>query len=154
MAKVPHSADFGGPSNSTPRPESSSYVAATSSAWSERPVKVPMRSSWPSGVKRTRRVWAPGMRNSIHRCGPNGWSVATAKPSFSVLVYLFLWKMTDGGRRVSDPISLRTLAESTGLSKRAIQEAINTLERRRLAVVHRSHPLAVPAYEVLRPWIR
>jgi hypothetical protein len=70
------------------------------------------------------------------------------------LVYLFLWKMTDGGRRVSDPISLRTLAESTGLSKRAIQEAINTLERRRLAVVHRSHPLAVPSYEVLRPWIR
>jgi hypothetical protein len=70
------------------------------------------------------------------------------------LVYLFLWKMTDGGRRVSDAISLRTLAESTGLSKRAIQEAINTLERRRLAVVHRSHPLAVPAYEVLRPWIR
>jgi hypothetical protein len=70
------------------------------------------------------------------------------------LVYLFLWKMTDGGRRVSDPISLRTLAESTGLSKRAIQEAISTLERRRLAIVHRSHPLAVPAYEVLRPWIR
>jgi hypothetical protein len=70
------------------------------------------------------------------------------------LVYLFLWKMTDGGRRVSDAISLRTLAESTGLSKRAIQEAINTLERRRLTVVHRSHPLAVPAYEVLRPWIR
>jgi DNA-binding GntR family transcriptional regulator len=70
------------------------------------------------------------------------------------LVYLFLWKMTDSGRRVSDPISLRILAESTGLSKRAIQEAINTLERRRLAVVHRSHPLAVPAYEILRPWLR
>lgn len=70
------------------------------------------------------------------------------------LVYLFLWKSTDGARRVSDPISLRTLAESTGLSKRAVQEAINRLERRRLVIVHRDHPLAVPAYEVLRPWHR
>jgi len=70
------------------------------------------------------------------------------------LVYLFLWKATEGGRRTSGPISLRTLAESTGLSKRAVQEAVNRLERRRLAVVHRDHPLAVPRYEVLRPWRR
>jgi DNA-binding GntR family transcriptional regulator len=70
------------------------------------------------------------------------------------LVYLYLWSRTDGARRVSDPISLRTLAESTGLSKRSIQEAIGALEKRRLVVVHRTHPLAVPAYEVLRPWRR
>ncbi|MFL6258564.1 MAG: helix-turn-helix domain-containing protein [Thermoanaerobaculia bacterium] len=70
------------------------------------------------------------------------------------LVYLFLWKGTEGGRRVSEPVSLRVLAESTGLSKRAVQEAVNRLERRRLAVVHRDHPLAVPRYEVLRPWRR
>jgi len=70
------------------------------------------------------------------------------------LVYLFLWKSTDGGERVSEAISLRILAESTGLSKRAVQEAVTTLERRRLAVVHRTHPLAVPAYEILRPWRR
>ena len=55
---------------------------------------------------------------------------------------------------VSEAISLRILAESTGLSKRAVQEAITTLERRRLALVHRAHPLAVPAYEILRPWRR
>jgi len=70
------------------------------------------------------------------------------------LVYLYLWSQTDGAQRVSDAISLRTLAESTGLSKRAIQEAIGALEKRRLVVVHRTHPLAVPAYEVLRPWRR
>lgn len=70
------------------------------------------------------------------------------------LVYLFLWKSTDGGRRGSEAISLRVLAESTGLSKRAVQEAVATLERRRLVVVHREHPLAAPAYEVLRPWHR
>lgn len=70
------------------------------------------------------------------------------------LVYLYLWSQTDGARRVSDAISLRTLAESTGLSKRAIQEAINALEKRRLIVVHRAQPLAVPAYEVLQPWRR
>jgi DNA-binding MarR family transcriptional regulator len=68
------------------------------------------------------------------------------------LVYLFLWRATEGGRRQSEPISLRVLAESTGLSKRSIQEAINKLERRRLAVVHRDHPLAVPRYEIRRPW--
>ncbi|MFY9823397.1 MAG: helix-turn-helix domain-containing protein [Thermoanaerobaculia bacterium] len=68
------------------------------------------------------------------------------------LVYLFLWRATEGGRRQSEPISLRILAESTGLSKRAVQEAINKLERRRLAVVHRDHPLAIPRYEILRPW--
>jgi replication initiation and membrane attachment protein DnaB len=70
------------------------------------------------------------------------------------LVYLYLWSRTDGAQRVSDAISLRVLAESTGLSKRAVQEAIGTLEKRRLVVVHRTHPLAVPAYEVLRPWRR
>lgn len=68
------------------------------------------------------------------------------------LVYLYLWKATEGGGRMSDPISLRSLAEGTGLSKRAVQEAVNRLERRRLAVVHRDHPLAVPRYEVLHPW--
>jgi DNA-binding MarR family transcriptional regulator len=70
------------------------------------------------------------------------------------LVYLYLWRQTDGGQQVSDAISLRMLADSTGLSKRAIQEAIARLEKRRLVVVHRMHPLAVPAYEVLRPWRR
>jgi DNA-binding MarR family transcriptional regulator len=70
------------------------------------------------------------------------------------LVYLFLWRSTDGGERVSDIASLKTLAENTGLSKRAVQEAVATLERRRLIVVHREHPLAAPAYEVLRPWHR
>ena len=70
------------------------------------------------------------------------------------LVYLSLWRATEGGGRKSEPVSLRTLAESTGLSKRAVQEAVNRLERRRLAVVHREHPLAVPRYEVLRPWRR
>lgn len=68
------------------------------------------------------------------------------------LVYLYLWRATEGGGRQSEPISLRVLAESTGLSKRSVQEAINKLERRRLAVVHREHPLAIPRYEILRPW--
>src|SRR3954451_9630680 len=68
------------------------------------------------------------------------------------LVYLSLWKATVGGERKSKPVSLRTLAEGTGLSKRAVQEAVNRLERRRLVVFHRDHPLAVPRFEVLRPW--
>src|SRR3954451_21223184 len=70
------------------------------------------------------------------------------------LVYLSLWKATEGGERTSEPVSLHTLAEGTGLSKRAVQEPFTRLERRRLVVVHRDHPLACPGYEVLRPWRR
>jgi replication initiation and membrane attachment protein DnaB len=70
------------------------------------------------------------------------------------LVYLYLWKETDGGRQESGALALRYLAEGTGLSKRAVQEAVAALERRALLTVRREHPLAVPTYEVLRPWRR
>ena len=70
------------------------------------------------------------------------------------LVYLRLWRLTGGGRRVSPAISLRELAESTGASKRAIQDAVETLTRRRLVAVSRPAATAAPAYRVFRPWNR
>lgn len=70
------------------------------------------------------------------------------------LVYLRLWRLTEGGRKASPEISLRELSEQTGMSKRAIQDAVETLVRRRLIVVARERPTAVPVYRVLRPWRR
>jgi len=74
------------------------------------------------------------------------------RPS-TFLVYLFLWRQTDGGRR-SVPFSLREMAEGTGLSKRAIQEATKKLARRKLLSVTRTRPTEIPTYGVLRPWAR
>jgi DNA-binding GntR family transcriptional regulator len=42
----------------------------------------------------------------------------------------------------------------TGLSKRAVQEALRLLAKRRLLSVQREGITAIPVYEVLRPWIR
>ncbi len=70
------------------------------------------------------------------------------------IVYLRLWRLTEGGRRRSAPLSLRDLSDQTGLSKRAIQDAIDRLERRQLVSVERAMPTAVPIYKLLRPWHR
>jgi DNA-binding MarR family transcriptional regulator len=75
------------------------------------------------------------------------------QPSAFVL-YLRLWRDSEGGRKRSKPLSLRELADATGLSKRAIQDAIDRLERRALISVERSMPTAVATYRVNRPWRR
>ncbi len=75
------------------------------------------------------------------------------RPS-AFLVYLHLWHRTRGGRRRSGPVSLRALAEATGLSKRAVQDALAVLARRRLVALERGAPTAVPEITVLRPWER
>jgi DNA-binding transcriptional MocR family regulator len=73
------------------------------------------------------------------------------QPSAFVL-YLSIWRLTDGGRRKSPPISLRSLSEQTGLSKRAIQDAADRLERRQLISIERQMPTAVPVYRLHKPW--
>ena len=72
----------------------------------------------------------------------------------SFLVYLRLWRLTEGGRRASPEVSLRELSDQTGMSKRAIQDAVETLARRKLIDVARERPTAVPIYRVLKPWRR
>jgi hypothetical protein len=69
------------------------------------------------------------------------------------LVYLAFWRLTDGGAREA-VISLRQLAEETGLSRRAVQDAIARLVARRLLTAEREGITDVPAYRVLRPWVR
>jgi len=72
------------------------------------------------------------------------------RPS-AFLVYLVLWRRSDAGR-ADATLSLRELAEATGLSKRAVQSAVDALVRRRLVALDRETPTSVPRYAVLRPW--
>lgn len=70
------------------------------------------------------------------------------------LVYLYLWWLTDQAESGRVEISLQNLAEGTGLSKRAVQDAIARLHRRKLISIKRESITAVPEYAVLRPWAR
>ncbi len=71
----------------------------------------------------------------------------------SFLVYLALWARARGPARKAR-LSLRTLAEETGLSRRGVQAGLRNLARRRLVAVARASITAVPEYAVLRPWAR
>ena len=75
------------------------------------------------------------------------------RPS-AFLVYLALWQRAGGSRHKSVAASLRQLAEGTGLSRRAVQEALARLAKRRLIAVAHARATAVPSYTVLRPWVR
>ena len=70
------------------------------------------------------------------------------------VVYVFLWERSAGGRQRNVPLSLRVIAEGTGLSKRAVQTALAVLVRRRLVTARRDGPTAIPQYTVHRPWLR
>lgn len=67
------------------------------------------------------------------------------------LVYLYLWYLT-GSASDTVEISLKELADGTGLSRRAVQDAISRLHRRRLVSIRRDSITAIPEYRVLRPW--
>src|SRR5438477_12544214 len=66
------------------------------------------------------------------------------------LVYLYLYGQA--ARTKWRPInsSLRTLAEETGLSKSAVQTALQNLHRRELIVTTSANPTATPRHRVLR----
>lgn len=70
------------------------------------------------------------------------------------LVYLMLWRLTHGAGVSSMQVALRDLAEATGLSKRAVQEALARLAKRHLIEVARNGITAVAVYSVLQPWWR
>ena len=70
------------------------------------------------------------------------------------LVYLFLWRRTLGSGEATARVSLLDISMGTGLSKRAVQEALRLLAKRRLLSIQRESITAIPVYEVLRPWMR
>src|SRR5690242_523244 len=67
------------------------------------------------------------------------------KPS-AFIVFLFLWRRTLGVGRPSVNVSLQMIADGTGLSKGAIQGAIQLLKRRELLQVTRKSPTAIPTF--------
>jgi DNA-binding GntR family transcriptional regulator len=70
------------------------------------------------------------------------------------IVYLYLAHRTGRARARSVAVSLQGLAADTGLSKTAVQRGLQTLVRRRLVRADKASRTAVPAYTVLRPWIK
>lgn len=70
------------------------------------------------------------------------------------LVYLYLWTETHGARQGTTQKALIDIAESTGLSKRGVQDALGQLAKRKFVSVERESITAVPVYTVLRPWRR
>jgi len=70
------------------------------------------------------------------------------------LVYLYLWRHTHSAGEDTAQVSLFDLATGTGLSKRAVQEALRWLSKRRLLSIQRAGITAVPVYTVRRPWTR
>ena len=69
------------------------------------------------------------------------------------LVYLHLHGLAVRRRWQPVAASLRTIADDTGLSKSAVQTAVQTLRRRELIETTAAHATATPRHQVLRPWI-
>jgi hypothetical protein len=75
------------------------------------------------------------------------------RPS-SFVLYLWLYAMTKGLGRKSAFFSYQMLSDRTGLSKRALQRAVEHLRRRQLIRVARKSLTAVPEYAVATPWLK
>ena len=70
------------------------------------------------------------------------------------LVYLHLYGQAGRVRWKPIAASLRDIAEATGLSKSAVQTALELLRRRELIASTSDHTTATPRHRVLRPWRR
>ena len=70
------------------------------------------------------------------------------------LVYLVIWTALFRLEQRQAGLSLQQLAENTGLSKSAVQDAIRLLKRRGLIKVAKTSPTAVPQYELVRHWLQ
>lgn len=68
------------------------------------------------------------------------------------LVWLYLWRHAEAEATPTVSRSLRQIAEGTGTSKRAVQSALDRLEKRRLVTILRESITAVPEYTVRLPW--
>jgi len=69
------------------------------------------------------------------------------------LVYLLLWRRTRSTSTTSAKLSHRDIADETGLSKSAVQQALRVLHRRGLVRSKQQHMTDTPEHAVLRPWV-
>src|SRR5688500_8399788 len=75
------------------------------------------------------------------------------RPS-AFLVSRYHCRHTNAGRARGQALPLRSLAEGTGVSKRAVQNAWRALARRRLDTASHATPTSAPTFVVHRPWAR
>ena len=68
------------------------------------------------------------------------------------LVYLHLYGQAERTRWQPVTASLRQIAAATGLSKSAVQSALQNLRRRELVESEQAHPTSSPQHHVRRPW--
>jgi hypothetical protein len=73
------------------------------------------------------------------------------KPA-AYLVFLYLYGQAAREKWKPIPASSRFLAEATGLSKSAVQTALELLRRRQLIETTSDHSTATPEHRVLRHW--
>jgi DNA-binding MarR family transcriptional regulator len=73
------------------------------------------------------------------------------KPA-AYLVYLHLYSQATQKKWKPIAASLRTIADATGLSKSAVQIALDHLRRRQLIATTAEHVTATPRHRVLRHW--
>ncbi len=72
----------------------------------------------------------------------------------ALIVFLYLWSATRAKSLASAQLSLIDIATGSGLSKRAVQDALSRLLKRKLISISRENITAVPVYGVKRPWVR
>jgi DNA-binding MarR family transcriptional regulator len=73
------------------------------------------------------------------------------KPAaFMVYLHLYRWAARNKWRHIS--VSVRTIADATGLSKSAVHTALTHLRRRQLIATTAEHATATPRHRVLRHW--
>jgi DNA-binding transcriptional regulator PaaX len=70
------------------------------------------------------------------------------------LVYVFLWAELYRNEQKRTAPSLQRIAESTGLSKSAVQAALRRLKSRGLVQVTRHSLTAIPEYSLVRHWTK
>jgi DNA-binding MarR family transcriptional regulator len=70
------------------------------------------------------------------------------------LVYLYLYGQAARNKWKPVAKSLRDLADATGLSKSAVQTALENLRRRELINTTSDHATAVPRHRVLPHWCK
>ena len=74
------------------------------------------------------------------------------KSPSAFLIYLHIWGETLGKGAETASLSHQTMADSTGLSKSAVQGAVRILLRRRLIRSSKRAVTSTPEYRVERPW--
>jgi hypothetical protein len=80
--------------------------------------------------------------------------VGHSRSPSAYLVYLNLYRHSVALGRDSVRLSYGSLADQTGLSKRAVQSAVGYLEARQLVGIEKASATAIPIYTVLTPWRR